>query len=85
MRNANAKCNRCGWKAISATEIGVVEMAREHQAAVQGHSVRISVPEGWFGWKSYDMYPLPELSEFGRRVRERMAREWNPIGRYNGD
>jgi hypothetical protein len=85
MRNARAACNRCGWKAISATEVGVVDMAREHQAAVQGHSVRIAVPEGWFGWKSYDIYPLPELTERQKLARERMAREWNPPYRFNGD
>ena len=85
MRNASAKCNRCGWRAIAANEFGLMNMAREHQAAVQGHSVRIAIPEGWFGWKSYDMYPLPELTEHERRARERMAESWNPIGRYNGD
>jgi len=69
---------------MAATEIGVSGMAREHQQAV-GHTVTIMRPEGWFGWASYDMYPLPELTERERNARERMAREWNPPFRFNGD
>ena len=84
MRSSKGQCARCAWHCVGATEIDVVGMAREHQQAV-GHTVRIMVPEGWFGWGSYDMYPLPELTERERTARERMAQSWNPSGRYQGD
>jgi hypothetical protein len=84
MRSAKAKCNLCAWHAMGASELDVVDMAREHQAAV-GHTVRIWVPEGWFGWGSYDMYPIPEVSTRERDVKERFAASWNNPFRYNGD
>src|SRR5262249_38522606 len=84
MRSAKAKCMKCGWRAMAHTEGDVVAMAKEHQQAV-AHTVRIMTPEGWFGWTSRDMYPLPELTERERTALERMAESWNPSGRYNGD
>ena len=62
MRKPQARCNSCAWQAAAVTRQDVTAMAREHQAAVQGHIVTIWIPEGrFFGWESYDMYPLPDL------------------------
>lgn len=80
MRKPKANCRECAWHAISASEIGVVDMARDHQRAV-GHTIRVSIPEGaFFGWKSYDFYPIP-----GSQGDEKLAAAWNPPYRYNGD
>jgi len=84
MRSAKAQCMGCGWHAMASTETDVVAMAKEHQQAV-AHTVRIMVPEGWFGWCSCDMYSLPELTERERNARERMARSWNIPHGFNGD
>ena len=84
MRTTKAHCRLCGWHALSNTETALVDMAREHQQAV-GHIVTIQVPEGWFAWGTYDMYPLPEITERERRYSERLADGWNRAYRYNGD
>lgn len=84
MRKPKANCVQCGWHAIAATEALVVEEAFHHQNAV-GHTIRVMVPEGWFGWGSYDMYPMLHITEREKDARERLAESWNPPRRYNGD
>ena len=84
MRNARAYCAKCRWHGFAADETLIVAMAREHQLAV-GHIVRIHVPEGWFGWGSFDMYPIPEITAREEMMAERLAGDWNRPFRYNGD
>ena len=85
MRKCKADCLDCGWRGIGATRQGVSAMAIEHQNAVQGHRVRLWVPEGMFGWATSDMYWFPPISEKERARRERLAAGWNIPYRYNGD
>ena len=85
MRKCKADCLDCGWYGIGATRQGVSAMAIEHQNAVQGHRVRLSVPEGMFGWATSDMYWFPPTTAQERARRERLAASWNPPHRFNGD